>query len=108
MLENLFKDVISDARKAGKRVTKDLSNKALNDLEAKMRSDLKSLGYVVNSLDISLGSFRGHHYITSSKLSVNIKADQDANKLLAHLVDVYSPKFKLKSIDGSIANYNIR
>jgi hypothetical protein len=108
LVENIFKAKMQDARKAGKKVIKDLSDKALKDLEAKLRSDLKEQGYQIESFKISLGSFKGNFYVTSSKLSVRMKANQDANKLLAHLVDVYSPKFKLKSVDGAVANYNIR
>jgi hypothetical protein len=108
LVENAFKSSLTDARKKGKKLIEKLSKEAVAKLDSEMRSDLKAKGYGVKSLDISLGTFRASYFVTSAKLYVTVKADQDANDLLKYLQDTYSPKFKLKNVEGAVAFYNVR
>jgi hypothetical protein len=108
LLEGMFKDELSDARKEAKKLVQKLSREKLGEMEDKLLKDVKSKGYDVQSLKMSLGKFRGNYFITSAKLAVKVKADKDANDLLKHLQDTYSEKFKLKSVDGAIAHFNVR
>lgn len=108
LVENAFKDALSSARNEGKKRIEKLTKKAVTKLEGDLRSDLKAKGYEVESLKISLGKFRGSYFVTSSKLYVKVKADKDANDLLTHLKANYSHKFKLKSVDGAVAFFNVR
>lgn len=110
--ENEFKEVMTAARKKGTDYIKKLSDAGLKTLKVDLMKDL-STNYVVSNLDMKLGRFRGINFVTTSKLSLKPKTgkfekDEDAADLLAKLKDKYSPKFKLKSIQDGIANFNIR
>jgi hypothetical protein len=108
LVEDAFKQSMTDARNKGKKLTKELSYENLSKLEKKLKKDLADKGYEVESLKISLAKFRGNYFVTSAKLYVKMKANQKADDLLKHLVDTYSPKFKLKNTEGAIAFFNVR
>ena len=107
-----FKQAMKDVRADGKSIIKDMSQKAIDKLTTKLRKDL-SKNYTVQSLDMKLGQFRGMFYVTSCKMTVDpkgkdFKEDLDVDPLLNYLKDNYSPKFKLKSIEGGAAKFNVR
>ena len=109
---NAFKDAMKEVRKKGKSIIKGMSQQAVDDLSAKLKKDLSN-HYVVQSLDMKLGNFRGIFYVTSCKMTVKpkgleFKDEEDTKPLLDYLKDNYNPKFKLKSISNGEAYFNVR
>ena len=102
-----FGGTFFDIRQKVKGLKEELSQKAKDSLQKELTEDLKDKGYEVVSVGISLGKYRGSHFITSAKVSVRVKLNQQANELAKHL-QKYSPKFSLKSLEDGIALYNIR
>jgi hypothetical protein len=96
-----------DIRKKINGLKEELSQKAKDSLQKELTEDLKDKGYDVVSVAVSLGKYRGSHFITSAKVSVRVKSSQQANELAKHL-QKYSPKYALKDFSNGIAFYNIR
>jgi len=105
-----FKDAMKDAREQGKELAAKVSAEKAKELESKLSKDLKSKGLIVSELSLSLGKFKGFHYVSSCKITTKIKSQEFVDKLLNYLKDTYSPKFKLKSYDEETneAHFNLR
>jgi len=103
----LFHSVFQDIREKIKGLKEELSQKAKDSLQKELTEDLKDKGYDVVSVAVSLGKYRGSHFITSAKVSVKVKSSQQANELAKHL-QKYSPKYALKDFSNGIATFNIR
>jgi hypothetical protein len=102
-----FGGTFFDIRQKVNGLKEELSQKAKDSLQKELTEDLKDKGYEVVSVAVSLGKYRGSHFITSAKVSVKVKSSQQANELAKHL-QKYSPKYTLKSLENGIAFYNIR
>lgn len=108
--ENLFKSTFSDIRSKAKKWKKEQSKLAVKYIRNTMIKELKNKGIDILFLKLSLGRYRGSHFITSAKLSIKCDSNEKAEKVLNFLTNNYSPKFKLKDYDeeDKIAKYNVR
>ena len=79
-------------------------SKALRDILIK---DLNDLGVKIVSVFVLLGKYRGSHFITSAKVTVQLSTPEKAQALAKHLLK-YSPKYVLKKFEDGVAEYNIR
>jgi len=109
-----FKESIASTKEKVKEISKGMMLKTINKVQAELSSDLASKGFGIELASLKVGSFRGHAYITSAKVEVRGKPEfKDENDsrlltLLKYLQDVYSPKFKLKGVEGGVGKFNIR
>ena len=104
----LFEGIIHSTKELVKEYKEEVFERARRDIYSHLLSDLKSLGIPIHLLEVKLGKFRGHPFITSSKVEVKMKDEKTANKFLKVLNNKYSPKFKLKSFSNGLARFNIR
>ena len=111
----LFKTVFREIRSKAKKFKEQESLKAGKWLQETVIKDLVSKGMKV-SLELKLGKYKGARFVTSAKLYASPKTEpfegEDDPKVLeleAYLKSKYSPKYKLKSVDGDgVAFFNIR
>ena len=73
-----------------------------------MQKDLMALRIPIHSLEVKLGRFRGHPFITSSKVEIDMMDEHSAKGFVKYLQNKFSSKFKLKAYSNGIARYNIR
>lgn len=104
--DDLFKAVFWDIAEKARDVMKLEGQKAVLYIKNTMMKDLKEKGYSVKELDIKLGFFRGHPYITSAPVSMTGVKDND--KVLGYLVAKYSPKYKFKGEVDGVSTFNLR
>jgi len=102
-----FGGTFFDVRQKAKGYKEKLSQEAKESLQSELVADLKDRGYEVVSVVLSLGKYRGSHFVTSAKVSVKVKSDKQANELAGHL-QKYNPKYTLKELKDGVATYNIR
>ena len=113
--EGLFREVFHDIVKKSNEENEKKFKKAVQWLQEQIGGDSASHNLSVVSLEVKMGKFKGHAYITSSPLTVKGKtkfkseSDEIIVKFLEFLRDKYSPKFLVKSLneDGSVT-FNIR
>lgn len=107
--DDLFGQAFFDLRVKTKELKEKWSQEAKESLQKALVKDLEDEGYKVVSAELSLGKYRGSHFVTSAKLSVNVGSEEKAKKLAGHL-QRFSPKFILKAFDkeSGVASYNIR
>jgi len=106
--DDMFGAVFFDLRKKAKDLKEKWSQEAAKKLEGALLADLAGSNVPVISFKLSLGQYRGSRFVTSAKLSVRAKDEKSVQSLLKHLQTKYSPKFKLKSFEGGVADYNVR
>jgi DNA primase catalytic subunit len=104
----LFEQAFFDLRIKMKDLKHDAAEKILKRLEKTLKEDLISKKVDVKDLDMKLGAFRGSNFITSSKLHVIMRSEEDAQRLAKYLQETFSPKFKFKKLEDGIAEFNIR
>jgi hypothetical protein len=107
--DDLFGAAFFDLRQKAKDLKEKWSQEAKESLQNSLISSLKEDGYNVVSAELSLGKYRGSHFVTSAKLSVKVKSEGEAKKLAGYL-QRFSPKYNLKAYDrdSGVASYNIR
>jgi len=107
--DDLFGSTWFDLRQKVKDLKEKWAKEAKEFLQNSLISDLKDRGQSVVSAELSLGKYRGSHFVTSAKLTVKVKSEEDAKKLAGYL-QRFSPKYNLKSYDkgSGEASYNIR
>lgn len=96
------KTIFDNAKKKVKDEVKDILNKKMKSMLEGMKKlladDMSSKNLsVVGDIEMGLGNFRGHPYISQVKMYVD--NPPDINKLLVYLQAKYSKKFKLKNTD---------
>jgi len=106
--KTLFEQSFYNLRNEIKDLKHDAAEKILKHLEKTLREDLISKKVDVKDLDMKLGAFRGSNFITSSKLYVTMRSEEDAQRLAKYLQEKFSPKFKFKKLEDGIAEFNIR
>ena len=92
-----------------KGILKDKMNILMGQINKKLSADMKGKGFtVVHPVESSLGNFKGHPYISNTKLYLQRKG-ADWNKVLTGLNEVYSHKFKLKNVsEDGVAYFAFR
>jgi len=114
--DDLFKGVFWDIKSKAKEYTDKQSEIAIQHIRNTMGRDLTGRGLQVGTLEVKLGKFKGHPYVTSAKLLVRDpnepfqgENDKRISKLLSYIQSKYSPKYKLKKViqDGT-AEFNVR
>lgn len=105
--EDLFGSVFFKLRQKSKDLKEKWSQEAKAFLQKNLISDLTDRGHEVVSAELSLGKYRGSHFITSAKLAVKVKSEGEAKKLAGYLLR-FSPKYNLKEVINGIATFNIR
>ena len=109
-----FKAIFKDISNKIKIVRKKMNEDAVGQMTKELEDALKSKGLSISLLNISIGAFRGHSYITSAKIEVGSQppfTDEEDNRvkeLLKWLQEEWSPKFKLKGVENGIAKFNVR
>jgi len=108
--KTIFKEISAKLKVVRKRMNEEAVGKMTKEMEGKLRAR----GLIISLLNISIGAFRGHSYITSAKIEVGNKppfVDEDDSRvkeLLTWLQEEWSPKFKLKGVENGIARFNVR
>jgi hypothetical protein len=90
---------------------KKIRSQAVMDQQMQILLDeLRKSGYKVLSHDAKLGKFKGSYFITSTPIDIAYEdGNEDAMKQLEqYLKNVYSPKFRIKSMNDGVAKFNIR
>ena len=106
--DELFKGTFHDMKEALKKVKTQYAIQAQKKVENQMNDTLTNMGVIVLSLDIKLGKFKGHAYISSGKLAVKVENEEEAKKLFSFLQTKMSAKYKYKGFKDGVAKYNIR
>jgi hypothetical protein len=113
--EDIFKGTFFDINQEAKDFVTEKSKEAIVKIQNALKSDLESKGLKVIELNMSMGKFKGHPYVSTAKLSVQAtgkkieKDDVRVKTLLDYLVKKYSPKYMLKEVtDDGTAIFNIR
>jgi hypothetical protein len=104
----LFEQAFFDLRLKMKDLKHDAALKVIKKIEDSMRHDLIQQGYIVKDLELKIGSFRGSDYVTTAKTHIQMNDEKKANELATYMQQKYSPKFKFKGLENSIAEFNIR
>lgn len=106
--ETYIEGLIYDIKESGKDYVKQQSEKALSQIKKVLKKFVESKGIEVVSIEPSLGSFRGHTYVSTCKLVVRT-SPQKAKALLPELIQKFSHKFKFKGQqDDGTFKYNLR
>ena len=107
--DGIFSVRFQDLREKVKALKEEWSQKAGRELQALLEKDLADLGFVVGSVTVSLGKYKGSRFVTSAKVTVTAPTEAKAHELAKHLLR-YSPKYVMKSFDPAtgVAEYNIR
>ena len=71
--DTIFEGFIQSAKDSTKKYKEEAFEEARNDIYNYLLSDLKSLGIRIHLLEVKLGKFRGHPFITSSKIEIEMK-----------------------------------
>lgn len=105
-----FEKSFVELKKQLKEEKKIRSQQVMEDQVNTLVKDLKDSGYNVLSHDAKLGKFRGSYFITSTpiEIAMNEGDEQAMRDLEQFLKNTYSPKFRLKGMDGGVAKFNIR
>jgi len=104
---DLFGQTFFDLREKVKALKEEWSQEARTSLEKKLISDLKGRGLDVVSVSVVLGKYKGSRFVTSAKVHVRIP-EKEVKALEAYLQAKWSPKFRVKSTDGEIVEFNVR
>ena len=107
--EDFFGAAFFDLREKAKALKEKWSQEAKDHLSSTLRKDLEEMGLRVESVEVSLGKYKGSRFVTSAKVRVEVESEKKAKALAEHLLR-YSPKYVFKSWDSEtkIAEYNIR
>ena len=107
--DDLFGKAFFELRQKAKDLKEKWSQEARNSLQNTLIKDLKEKVVEVQSVEISLGKYKGSRFVTSAKVRVVVKSEKAAKELETYL-QKYSPKYVLKSWDkdSGIAELNIR
>ena len=106
--QTLFEATLFDLRAKAKAMKMEWEKQVATSLENEVVSDLRAAGVDVLEAKLSMGSYRGSGFVTSFKLVVAASSDVNAEKLATYLRGKYSPKWKVKSVNGGIAELNVR
>jgi hypothetical protein len=104
-----FGAAFSILREKAKAYKEKMEQAAKVSLQDSLMKDLKQRDYAVDSVEISLGKYRGSRFVTSAKVKVVVK-DEKAAKVLAKYLLRYHPNYHMKEFDPAtkVAEYNIR
>lgn len=106
---NTYSEKLFDEIKAkSKEYNKKAAEAAIKQVAQHINGYLSKHGFKVKSIDAKVGNFRGHNYMSTCKVIVAVGSDSNAKAVLGELVSKYSPKFKLKSFENGVAEYNVR
>jgi hypothetical protein len=107
--EDVFGAAFQDLRERAKALKEKWSQEAKDHLSTMLRKDLEEMGLRVESVDVSLGKYKGSRFVTSAKVRVEVPSEAKAKGLAEYLLR-YSPKYLLKFWDSEtkMAEYNIR
>ena len=105
--DDLFGSAFWTLRERAKDLKEKWSQEARESLQNSLINDLKSKGVDVQSVEISLGKYKGSRFVTSAKVRVVVKSEKAAKELEAYLKK-YSPKYIFKGIVDGVAEFNIR
>lgn len=105
--DDLFHAVFYDIRQKDKDLKEKWALEAQKSLRDILIKDLNDLGVKIVSVFVLLGKYRGSHFITSAKVTVQLSTPEKAQALAKHLLK-YSPKYVLKKFEDGVAEYNIR
>ena len=72
----LFKTFFYDINEKAKKYIDEQSKVAVKQIEDTLKKDLADSGYV-GELYVKLGKFKGHPYITSAKIKVSAKENEE-------------------------------
>lgn len=107
--ETLFEQAFFDLREKAKGLKTKWEEEAKGALEKRVVDDLRSRNVPVIDAKLSLGKYRGSGFVTSFKLKVRVKDQEEADKIAEYLRGKYSPKWKVKNIgDDGVAELNVR
>jgi hypothetical protein len=106
--ETLFEQAFFDIRQKVKTMKSDLEGNAKTALESRLKQDLTSKGVRIQEMKLSLGKYRGSAFVTSCRLKVPVKSEEEAQKMATYLRSKYSPKWKVKNFIDGIAELNVR
>ena len=106
--ETVFEGIMHETKKVVKQRKDEAFEYARSMIFDAMQKDLMSLRIPIHSLEVKLGRFRGHPFITSSKLEIDMMDEHSAKGFVKYLQNKFSSKFKLKAYSIGIARYNIR
>jgi len=107
--EGLFAQAFWQLRQKAKDLKEKWSLEAKESLQKSLLNDLTDKGYKDVTAELSLGKYKGSHFVTSARVSVNVGTEEKAKKLAGYL-QRFSPKFVLKDFekDTGVASFNIR
>jgi hypothetical protein len=105
--DDLFGNAFFQLRQKAKDLKEKWSQEARESLQNSLINDLKSKGVDVQSVEISLGKYKGSRFVTSAKVRVVVKSEKQAKELEKYL-QKYSPKYIFKGIADGVAEFNIR
>jgi len=96
-----------DLREKAKELKEKWSLEAKEGLEKDLKGELEGMGLKVESVEISLGKYKGSRFVTSAKIRVKMPSEGKAKGLVEKL-QKWSPKYIFKSYVDGVAEYNIR
>ena len=105
--DDLFGQAFFDLRLKAKELKEKWSQEAKESLQKALLDDLTDKGYKGVTAELSLGKYKGSHFVTSARVNVNVGTEDKAKKLAGYL-QRFSPKFVLKDFSDGVASYNIR
>ena len=107
--QTLFEQAFFDIREKTKKIKQKWEKEAVEHLEARVVQDLQKRGVPVIEHKLSMGKYRGSAFVTSFRLKVKVKSEEEAEKIAEYLRGKYSPKWKVKEIsDDGVAKLNVR
>lgn len=107
--EPIFSSAFSVVRQQAKDFKDKLEDAARVDLQKRLINDLKERGYVVVSVNVVLGKYRGSRFVTSAKVTLESDNERKARSAVS-LLRAYHPRYDLKSYNPQtkVGEYNIR
>lgn len=102
-----FAGAFWDLREKAKALKEKWSQEAKERLAKGLRSELEEAGLKVESVELSLGKYKGSRFVTSGKVRVEMPSEAKAKGLVEKL-QKWSPKYIFKSYVDGVAEYNIR
>ena len=104
----LFEQAFFDLREKAKELKTKWEKEAGEKLQAAVIQDLGNKGVGIIGAKLSLGRYRGSGFVTSFKLKVKARSQDEAEKMATYLRGKYSPKWKVKSFKDGVAELNVR
>jgi hypothetical protein len=105
-----FEKSFVELKKDLKNEKKIRSQQVMDEQMQILLDELRKSGYKVLSHDAKLGKFKGSYFITSTPINIAYEEGNEdtMRQLEQYLKNIYSHKFRIKSLNDGVAKFNIR